>query len=378
MRNVFLLLLLLSTVQLKAQHSFLDKEINLQAGQLTLKELLKNFSTQTGCVFSYDPTVVLDKKIIRIPTTTNVTLRTALLRVLPKNTELKTNGKFIVLKRVEQNKKQKTEKDSEKTTIQLVANQSIAPKVLHTISKQTVVLPTVAASSISGYTATNTTDSVPDIVRANSAALSPSRTDTVATATAVVSVLQDSIQPTDYNEFVSVPSSQAELINSSDSLIANNKSDINDFLLKKGFLKAAVLFNKKLSSISLRTGLYNVYSILSLAADYNKSYLVGIGAGVNIKLNSQLSMDMDVVSNSLYAGKSYLLKVRASNTQFSPTLNYSVGKSVQFSGGPILQFIKSRYVGTVPSTNLGSLVAIGLSLGVKIDLINSFYPNRRY
>ena len=146
------------------------------------------------------------------------------------------------------------------------------------------------------------------------------------------------------------------------------KPDFDNFIKKNGFLEMWLTFNKKISAISVRTGLYNVYSILSIGSDNFKSYLLGVGVGVNIKINNHFGFNFDLLRNSLVAGKSYLLEVRASNTQFTSVLNYTFGGSYKVFAGPTLNLIKSSYVSSISTTDLGLLAAIGLSVGVKVDL----------
>jgi hypothetical protein len=145
------------------------------------------------------------------------------------------------------------------------------------------------------------------------------------------------------------------------------KPGFGDFLKKNGFLEVGFSFDNQLAALSVRAGLYNVYSILSIGSDYNDSYLLGIGAGVNIKIDNHFSLNFDFLQNSLIAGKSYLLQVLASNTQFIPVLNYSLGSRLKLFAGPTVNLIKSSYVSSISSTDLGLLVGIGYSVGVKVD-----------
>jgi len=145
-------------------------------------------------------------------------------------------------------------------------------------------------------------------------------------------------------------------------------SGFGNFVAKKGYLEMALSFSKQLGAISIRPGLYNVYAILSIGSDYNKSYLFGIGAGILIKIDTHFSINFDLLRNAIIAGKTYALEVRASNTQILPMLNYSVGTGFKLFAGPTVNLINSSYINSISTTNLGAIVGIGFSLGIKVNL----------
>jgi len=49
-------------------------------------------------------------------------------------------------------------------------------------------------------------------------------------------------------------------------------------------------------------------------------------------------------------------------------LNYTLGTSYKIFAGPTVNLINSSYINTISSTNLGTIVGIGFSLGVKVNL----------
>jgi len=365
------LVFLMSTFHLKAENSYLDKEVNLQRGQKTIKEVLNQLSNQTGCIFSYDATIIVDKQIINYSSKTKLSLRSALLKILPKNIDIKTNGKYIVLKKFADKGEPKIEKTAEKLTKLFNPNQKLAGKIDNNPTKERLVLPPIADNLEFVDVNQKVKDSGPNLITENTDVISIETKDSVEFKQVVL--IQDNIKPVLTNE-MPITNTQSGLNNTNDTVIIA-KQNFGGFLKKNGFWEVGMSLNKKLGAISVRTGLYNVYSILSIAADYNKSYLLGIGAGVNVKLNNRFSVDFDLLRNSLYAGKTYSLDVRASNTQLSPILNYRIGKSFKISGGPILHLIKSSYVSSVSTTDLGVLVAVGLSVGIKVDLKNILFPN---
>ena len=96
-RYFLLCICIISAMMLNGQNGRLNKKVNLPYGQVMLKTALKSISSQTGCVFSYDPTKIVDKQLINISVKGSLSLRAALSEVLPKNILYKMNGKYIVL-----------------------------------------------------------------------------------------------------------------------------------------------------------------------------------------------------------------------------------------------------------------------------------------
>ena len=357
-RSILIWAFLLSVLVLNGQTNYLNKKVILPNGKVTLKSVLNSISTQTGCVFSYDPTKIIDKQLITIPTNSSLSLRSTLLEVLPKNIQYKLNGKYIVLQEtdVKTVTKSVAQTNSNKSTFQ-------SPKVEGKINKnpalERLVLPPIhnAANSV---LITQTNDST-EISIVDSVAIAK---NDIQVQTIDSSLLVKDVADT-------VPQKQVLITKTDTAKIV--KPGFGDFIKKNGFLEMGVSFNNQLAALSVRAGLYNVYSIVSIGSDYNDSYLLGIGAGVNIKIDKHFSLNFDLLQNSLIAGKSYLLKVRASNTQFIPVLNYSLGSSLKFFAGPTVNLIKSSYVSSISSTDLGLLVGIGYSVGVKVDLKNLLF-----
>ena len=85
-----------SAILVEGQNAYLEKKVNLPVGPGMLKTVLKSISTQTGCIFSYDPTKIMDKQVVTVSTKGSVSLHTALSEILPKNILYKLNGKYIV------------------------------------------------------------------------------------------------------------------------------------------------------------------------------------------------------------------------------------------------------------------------------------------
>jgi hypothetical protein len=362
---------LMSTLHLKAENSYLGKEVTLQAGQRTIKETFSSLSNQTGCTFSYDPTIIVDKQIFYFTSKVKLSLRMALQMILPKTIEYKTNGKYIVLRRFVDNSEKNIEKKTEKPFRLFNSNQKNSGKIDNNRLKECLVLPDMIENSDIIDIKEKRIDSALNLISDKVCLIKTTLNDSLKSEQ--ITQNQDTIKPKLKDELQTINSPSGVNIIMDTLIIA--KQNFGGFLKKNGFLEVGMSLNKKFGAISVRTGLYNVYSIISIATDYNNSYLFGIGAGIDIKLNNHFSIDFDLLRNSLYAGKTYLLDVRASNTQFSPILNYSIGKCFKISGGPVLHLIKSSYVSSVSSTDLGMLVAIGISVGVKINLKSILFPN---
>jgi len=360
--NRFLLLCvcLISAITLEGQNAWLNKKVILPGGQVILKTALKSISSQTGCVFSYDPTRMEDKQLIYISAKGSLSLRDALTEVLPKNILFKMNGKYIVL----QIKESKGVVDAKAPVIkqpkqnkQTIHKDKGRGTIDKDLTLERLVLPPIETNTDAGFVAQSgesiiqqpadsigfTQNIIPE-QKTDSNLLIPVKTDTVLKETLFSNV----IPQTDTVKIVS--------------------SGFSNFVAKNGYLEMAMSLNKQLGAVSIRPGLYNVYAILSIGSDYNKSYLFGIGAGIHFKIDTHFSLNFDFLRNALIAGKSYLLEVRASNTQILPMLNYSLGTSYKIFAGPTVNLINSSYINTISSTNLGTIVGIGFSLGVKVNL----------
>jgi len=355
---------IISAITLKGQNAYLNKKVNLPFGQVMLKTALKSINSQTGCVFSYDPTKMVDKQLINISIKGSLSLRAALSEVLPKNIRYKMNGKYIVLQVLESkailNAKAPVIKPL-KQNKPLNLNAKGRGTIDKDLTLERLVLPPIQSNTNDGFV----------VLTADS--LMKPLTDSVGLTQNIIPV-----QKADSNLLVPViadtvlkePVLAAEIPKADTLKIAPSGS--RKFVARNGYLEMAVSLSKQLGAVSIRPGLYNIYAILSIGSDYNKSYLFGIGAGVHIKIDPHFSLNFDLLRNAIIAGKSYVLAVRASNTQILPMLNYSLGTSYRIFAGPTVNLINSSYINSISTTNLGAIVGIGFSLGIKIDLKSVF------
>lgn len=338
-------------------NSYLKKKVTLPETKMTLQAAFKAISSQTGCVFSYDPTRISDNQIVSVSVNSK-DLNSALLEILPKDVQYSLKGKYIVLKKVLIKTPTKT---STQKTKQAVPESKKESRISENPNLERLVLPplersvstvTVQEAPVETVPRTDTLLSVLDTLQAaNTVIVAESLNDTAVNDTSVKIPENDSLLPV--------------------------KSTFGNFLRKNYYLKTAVSANNQLAALSVQAGLSDFYGILSIGSDYNDSYLLGVGAGANFDVNNRLAISIDALYNSLIAGKSYELQVRASNTQIIPALNYSITKSICIFAGPTINLIKSTYVSSVSTTDLGLLVGIGYSAGLKIDLKNLFSPQKK-
>lgn len=360
-RIYVLSILILSTIMLRGQNASLNKLISMKSGKITFKEALILISNQTGCVFSYDPIKIDDKHLITISEIHSQNLRSVLKTILPKNIQYKLNGKYIVLIL-------KEIKNSDKTVSREI--------------KQTQNIKTFPEDKKTE----GRIDKNPELERLVLPSLKDGTTLSINSQPVQTAIIQpkDSISAIEKSDSIIKPVLAIDTIVKNQS--SQNQSSINDstkieksgfrnFIKKTGFLETGFSLNKQLSSLSVRIGVNYLYSIFSISSDHNKSYLMGFGIGSNFNLNKHLDLNIDLVRSTLIAGKSYLLDVRASNTQLVPLLNYKIGPFFKISAGPTFNIIKSSYISSISTTDLGVLVGIGYSLGFKIDLKNLLAKN---
>jgi hypothetical protein len=345
---------------LKGQNAWLNKKVILPYGKVMLKTALKSISSQTGCVFSYDPTRIEDKQVINISIKSSLSLRAALSEVLPKNILFKMNGKYIVLQGLESkavvNAKAPVIKPL-KQNKPLTLNAKGRGTIDKDLTLERLVLPPIQSNTPDGFvvlTPDSLMKTLPDSVGLTQNIIQGQKAD----SNLVVPVMGDTVlkEPVLVND---IPKTDTVKI---------VPSGFRNFVVKNGYLELAVSLSKQLGAVSICPGLYNVYAILSIGSDYNKSYLFGIGAGVHIKIDTHFSLNFDLLRNAIIAGKSYVLAVRASNTQILPILNYSLGKSFKIFAGPTVNLINSSYINSISTTNLGAIVGIGFSMGIKVNL----------
>jgi len=334
-RYFLLCVCIISAITLKGQNAWLNKKVNLPSGQIMLRTALKSISSQTGCVFSYDPTKMGDKQLI------NISIKG---RLQVMDSKAVVNAKAPAVKPPKQNKLQNQNAKGRGTIDKDLTLERLVLPPIQTNTNAGIVVQTGDSLTKQPADSVGFTQNIIPVQRADSNLLIPFVADTVLKEP----VLTNDIPKIDTVKIV--------------------PSGLGNFVAKNGYLEMALSLSKQLGAISIRPGLYNVYAILSIGSDYNKSYLFGIGAGILIKIDTHFSLNFDLLRNAIIAGKTYALEVRASNTQILPMLNYSLGTGFKLFAGPTVNLINSSYINSITTTNLGAIVGIGFSLGIKVNL----------
>jgi hypothetical protein len=314
--------------------------------------VLKSLSNQTGCVFSYNPTKIPENTILTFSTNNTLTLNNALKSILPKNIQFKVNGKYVVLQKQELEiknnnltdfNKQKTPKNTIPKFESLIDKD---PKIVR------LVIPTIASDNNNSNITQK--DSIVYIHPNNE----------------IEEKLDAGFSEKLKYDTVSTNNKSKITVKENDTTFTT--SSFNQFIKKNAILAIELSSNTPLTSLSLQTGLYGIYSIVSMASDYNKSYRFGIGVGANIKINNHFGINLNLVRHSLVAGKSYNLGVRGALIHFDPVFDYSIGNEVKFFLGPSFYMSESSYVNPLTTTDLGNSYGVGAIIGLKVDIISFF------
>ena len=314
---------------LAGNSSFLNKPVSLPTGELTLKAVLKSISDQTGCVFSYNPSVVNDQQILVIKPLNNTALSRVLSSILPVSVSYNANGKYILLQK---NNPQILEKPTTSKTKSIIDKD---PK------KVSLVIPTAVAAD--DYFAKQI----------------PYEKDTLVQILPTEKVMLEPTKPL----FKDVEIGKITI----DS-IAVRKIKTRNFIRRTFELHTGISSSSPLSSVILQAGAFGFYGIASLSTDYNNSYRLGYGVGAGFDFRNNMGININLEQNSLFAGKSYDLGVRAVLTHIDPLVTFAVSRDFRLFIGPSLYMTQSSYESS--STDLGKSYGVGAMIGVKLDLIS--------
>ncbi len=342
-RVFFTSVFLMVVIAANGQNVYLEKTVTLTAGKTTLKDVLKTLSDQTGCVFSYDPTKVIDNKKIATPAGI-YTLQSALQKILPQNIQFKMTGKYVVLQKfvpavvTPDNKKQTTEPT--RITVNKTENQTTE----------------YIKENIANYRP----DEKPQIIDV---------TDTTEiinsgnnTQTELVTETQNSRQiPDPVADIITTPPTKKDTVIPAAKPLIKSKSGA------KKILESELAFDNHLGTLSIHWGLSSIYGSFSLGGDYNKSYHMGIGIGTGFGIYKRFGMNIELKQYALVAGRSRRVNIRAYTTQLSPVLNYKIGDHWKISLGPTFYTINSVYKNGSTTTNLGKYNGSGGIIGVSYN-----------
>ena len=339
-RHFIAIFFLIAPFSLFGKSAYSGKTVHISAGQVAMSKLLKNISTQTACVFSYDPIMINDKQIIIVPTGLNCSLNSALQKLLPKNIQFRFRDKFIVLQRVSTVAKEISEK-----------------KAVASVSVKSIVEPTKPEP----------------IVVIDSARLKPvvTKTKPVIHPNPIVEITQaDTVAVVPQPE--SAVAETPVLLPPNKVLTSQNKRGFGQFIKGNGVFEVELAGYSKQLGGAIHLGLCGFYAIISIGKKADKARSSGVGVGAAFKVHKHVGLNMDVLRLNLLSGKTYDLGVRTVIIQFRPEINYYLGSSVKLFVGPTFNMLNSTYVNSIKTYDLGKIFYYGGIVGVKIDLNSLF------
>jgi hypothetical protein len=312
---------------LAGNSSFLNKPVSLPTGELTLKAVLKSISDQTGCVFSYNPSVVNDQQILVIKPLNNTALSRVLSSILPVSVTYNANGKYILLQKI----------------IPIIIEKPTTSKTKSIIDKDPKKVSLVIPTAVDDYFAKQI----------------PHEKDTMVQILPAEKVMLEPIKPLFKDVEIGIITIDS---------VAVRKIKIRNFIRRTFELHTGISSSSPLSSVILQAGAFGFYGIASLSTDYNNSYRLGYGVGAGFDFRNNMGININLEQNSLFAGKSYDLGVRAVLTHIDPLVTFAVSRDFRLFIGPSLYMTQSSYESS--STDLGKSYGVGAMIGVKLDLIS--------
>lgn len=339
-RHFIAIFFLIVPLSLFGKSVYSAKAVHISAGQVTMSKLLKNISTQTACVFSYDPVMINDKQIITVPTGLNCSLSAALQKLLPQNIQFRFKDKFIVLQKVSI----VTKEVSEKKAVNPVIVKSIVepPKIQPVVVLESVKLKPIIAESVLAVHS----EPIVEVPQADTVVVVPQPASAVAETPA--------------------------LLTSEKPLPVQDNRGFGQFIKNHGIFEIEMSVYSKQLAGAVHLGLYGVYAILSIGTNADKARSSGVGVGAAFKVHKRLGLSLDVLRLNLLSGQTYDLGVRTVITQFRPEINYYLGGSIKLFAGPTFNMLNSTYVNSIKTYNLGSIFYYGGIVGVKVDLNHLF------
>jgi len=361
-------LLIITPVFVIGQSLNVDKLVYFPKGKMSLKSVLKTMSVQTGCVFSYDPTKIPEQQSIIISSGNPLKLQEALQILLPVNVKYKLRGKYIVLQKgTSQNlstmKMQSALPAVDSSQMKAVLKITETQKINNTVDLLVDIPPSVL-QKIDTVLSNRPLEISETIHQTDSSSINASvSARKVTSPSSVIS-----------NEAASTESSGQSIVSKSEIAKVSNPNVVN-FVSQKGFLELELATYNKINSFSFRAGAHSVYLILSIANYPSNFYMLGIGAGMEMKLNDQFGFNLELVRNTLVSGKSYKIGVRGTMTQFRPELNYRIGENFKVFGAPTIHSYKTSYLNkeTKALIDFPKNGGFGIILGVRVDMIGILF-----
>jgi hypothetical protein len=319
------------TMAIQANNSScLDTKVSIPASKLSLKQALKLLSDQTSCTFSYNPLLINDQQILTISDISNTPLSKALRKILTSNITFTTQAKYILLHIV-----------PVKTAVKTDSKISNDPR--------------------------NAALVIPDFDTNGNYINSHRLRDTLA-------YVLPTIMPN-----VTVDSSLAVKHNSNiythtfDSLEIR-RAKIEHFMRKNVQLQMGISSSSPISTALVQLGVYGLYAIATVSTDYNNSYRLGYGAGYQFDVRNNIGMKIQFAQNSLFAGQSYDLGVRATLSHIDLLATFAINRDFTLFIGPTFYLSKSSYIFT--NQELDKIYGLGVQIGVKFDLISAILAKK--
>lgn len=337
--KIVILLLLSATTSFAALNSCLDKNVSFPQSNTTLKLILKSFSDQTGCTFSYNPILISDSKPLKINDINNISLAKALRKVLPVDIQFTLQGKYILLQKIPE--KIKTQSSFGSNTD---SNIDKNPK------KVALVIPVINERELYFKNLKST-------VKDTFIYILPSQISTITL---------DTVSKTN--------NSNKSLYTKTTDSSEVRRLKTEQFLSKNVIAHLGFSSSSPLSSVFSHIGMYGFYGIFSVSTDYNNSYRMGYGLGYSFSFRNTMGVSVNIEQNTLFAGESYNLGVRATLTHIDPLITFDISRDFTLFIGPSLYMSKSSYV--TANTDLGTNYGVGALIGVKFNLISALLAKK--
>lgn len=368
--SITLFVLALLPMMVAAQVAFLDKPVSLQSGKMSLKAFLTTISSQTECVFSYDPIKINDKQMISVEACTKLRMLSALQKELPAYIQIKIHGKYVVLQK--------------KAELDLKLKTNAAPALKMQPATPLPDYPTTQNDSIATIVTPQTEtiitkDSTPVAVE-----LQPNKLEKEAKTLQTETITNDTIQnKREPESTISLSTNDKPKTTETTAEIKLPPYSISDFLRKDLVCQLEFAGFNSMGALSLRLGAKNIYAIISAGGLANNYNFGGLGLGVQAQVYKKFGMNVELLRHRISSGAAFNVGVRGTVGQLRGELNYSFNKTLSVFAGPSLVLITTSYYRAPITTNaestnisLGRSLQLGLIAGVRMNIPAIFYPKK--
>ena len=337
MRGQLILLsvfLFLNSAMAFAASDFSQKTIKLTAGKYQFQQLFEIISKQSSCVFSYDPKIIDASQKISIKQNYNASITDILNRYLPKNINFKFIDKYILLL--------KAPKAKEVIKIENPPKPAVAPVVLDTISP-IVMAPTIKSDTL---------------------------VELVLDTLALVEKTQQ-FDTTNIAAPISTPTLVEKELNATQEIVLPPSLPTVGFS-QNALIEFEISQDLKQFSTTFHAGISALYGIVSLSLQAQKVRARGLGLGTAVYLSKRSGVNLEFLSQRIVSGQTYDLGVKVQINQFRTEFNYAVSPNFKLFAGPTFSILKSTYVISETSYDLGNVFSYGAIIGFKFNIFPSF------